>query len=262
MDYSELKTSLETYLVIQDATGVANFESILPRIIEYAEKRIYRELDLLATRTSDSTGTSTAGSRAVPIPDALLVIEGLAIITPAGAFPTDSGAQRIPLLRTTRAFIDTTWPIESNTKAPAPFETYYAVFSEEEQAGEGSALIPNNAIIAPTPDGNYHVEFTGTFRPAPLSSNNPNTVLTETFPDLFFAASMIASLSYQRDFGSSSSDPQASMSWEKLYMDLREAAILEEGQKKSASQMGTAIRPHQLSRIGVSAPAQQNPQGG
>ena len=40
-----------------------NFVAIEPSIIDYAEQRIYRELDLLGTNITDSTATLTADTR-------------------------------------------------------------------------------------------------------------------------------------------------------------------------------------------------------
>src|SRR5487761_2507510 len=99
-DYTEFVKSLQTELVIQDPSGIANLNIVLPRIIEYAELRMYREFDFLATRTRDSSQQTTNGSRHVPIPEEMLVIEGASIVTPPGTQPGAPGATLIPLLRT------------------------------------------------------------------------------------------------------------------------------------------------------------------
>jgi hypothetical protein len=242
-DYTEFVTSLQTELVIQDPSGIANLAIVLPRIIEYAELRMYREFDFLATRTRDSTQQSTIGIRQVPIPPQLLVIEEVSVVIPAGAQPADAGAERVTLLRTSRQFLDLTWPQESLTSPPVPFETYYAIFSEQEQADEGTGNIPNAVLIGPTLDGNYHVEFAGTFRPQPLSEGNPNTILTALFPDAFFAAAMISAAGYQRDYGRQSDDPQMAMSWEAIYQGLKPGITIEEGRKLSLSVNATTAQP-------------------
>ena len=48
-----------------------NFVAIEPSIIDYAEQRIYRELDLLGTNITDSTATLTASNRNFTLPSGL-----------------------------------------------------------------------------------------------------------------------------------------------------------------------------------------------
>ena len=99
--------------------------------------------------------------------------------------PGKHQAQRsIALLRTSRDFIDTTWPNESLVAPPALFQTYYAIFSQQSQ-GTGIDNQPPSAIrIGPTPDGEHVTEFLGTFRPTPLSATNPITFISQFLPGL------------------------------------------------------------------------------
>lgn len=243
MNYTDYVGALQTLLVIQDASGLANLNAILPRMIEYAELRMYRDpdLDFLATRTSDISQQTASGSRDVAIPAQFIVVEAVNLIVPAGSQPKQSGARRLPLLRTSLPFIDQIWPEESAVATPAPFETYFSIFSEQETSPTPSAV-----RIAPTPDGSYFVEFRGTFRPAALSSTNSTTFLTEFMPDLFLAASMVFGSGYQRDFGAQSEDPQMSLSWERIYSGSKEGAAVEEARKKSASVDWSAMSPPKL----------------
>ena len=59
--YTTYTAALAELMVTSDAD--ANFTGILPSIIDYAEQRIYRELDLPYTNTTDSSATVTAGQR-------------------------------------------------------------------------------------------------------------------------------------------------------------------------------------------------------
>ena len=61
LTYSTFVSSLANMLVI-DPTDT-NYLAALPNVIDDAEQRIYRELDLLSTIIRDSTGTLTANSR-------------------------------------------------------------------------------------------------------------------------------------------------------------------------------------------------------
>src|SRR6266700_2698104 len=119
MLYTEFTTNLFQILALTDTNGIALVNSMLPRIVEYAELRILREFDFLSTRTSDVGAISTRAIRSVAVPSQFIVLEGAAIITPAGAVPSATGAQRIPMVRTSREFIDMVWPNESQTQAPS-----------------------------------------------------------------------------------------------------------------------------------------------
>jgi len=54
-------------LMVQVTTD-PNFVTFLPGCIDYAEQRIYRELDLQATRTFDATDTLSSGDRTWTLP--------------------------------------------------------------------------------------------------------------------------------------------------------------------------------------------------
>ena len=225
MNFVQFSTYMQQMLVTTDFYGQQMFNSLLPMIITFAENLIYREpdFDFLSTRTSDITQTTTTGARSVPIPPQFLIVENVNLITPAGANPNSPGYQRVPLLRTSRAFIDATWPQESATATPAPFENYWAIFSQDENLSEeGEYVIPNNIIIAPTPDNQYTVEFLGVFQPAPLSAANPTTFLTAYFPDLFLASAMMQACgSLLKNYGAQSDDPRQALSWKAVYDEIK-----------------------------------------
>ena len=109
MLYTEFTTNLFQILALTDTNGIALVNSMLPRIVEYAELRILREFDFLSTRTSDVGAISTRAIRSVAVPSQFIVLEGAAIITPAGAVPLlplgRPGLARVPHLQGERA-----WP--------------------------------------------------------------------------------------------------------------------------------------------------------
>lgn len=232
-----------TLLQCSDDTGVAAFTAIAPLIIEYAELKMQRDpdLDFLAMRNVDISKITTGGTRAVAIPSQLIVVEGVSLITPPGAEPFAAGSQRIPLTRTTRAYLDLTWPVESQVGTPDPVNGgYYALFSMQQSSpapgsADEPAPLPSAILIAPTPDNEYVVEFTGTMRATPLSATNPTNFLSVYLPDLYIAASMIIASGYQRDFSAQANDPQMAVSWTHIYDDLKGGAAVEELRKKALS---------------------------
>jgi hypothetical protein len=265
MTYDEYVSALQVLLLKQDPTGIANLNTILPRVIEYAELRIQRDpnLDFLSTRTSDLTQATTAGSRLVTLPSKFTVLENVALITPARtADPKTAGAKRVRLTRTTRDYIDTTWPQESQVSAPIPFESYWALFSQEEDpAEEGPSALPNNIVIMPTPDDQYQVEYLGIFKPTPLSEANPVTFITTFLPDLMISASMIFASGWERAFGEQSSDPQLAMSWETIYREQLRSAEVESARQKAQGADWSAYGPPPVANVPrTSAPPMQ--QGG
>jgi len=191
----------------------ANFIGILPSIIDYAEQRIYRELDLPYTNTTDSSATVTAGQRTFNLPTSLgtfIVVDYLNIITPSTATPTIGS--RTALIPTSRDFIDIVYP--SNATATGT-PVYFGMVSNTQ------------VLLAPVPDAAYPVEVIGTIRPTPLSVANPTTILTSYVPDLFMAASMVFASGYMRNFGSQADDPKMSQSWENQYQTLKASAQTE-----------------------------------
>lgn len=245
MLYSDFVTALGALLQYPitnptSATPSSNtdFNNILPRIIESAEQRIYREMDFLYTRVVDVATLLTVGSRNATLPSQIILMQSanLVIVTGGGSYVTEDGTTpyvsedgstpytpetstspsytRIPLEITSKDFIDAIWPIESTLDVP-----------------QYMALVTNSGVIfAPTPDQPYTLEVTGIFRPSPLSSTNTITYLTLVYPDLFLYAAMIFAAGFQRDFGAQSEDPKMAMSWQSMY-DSVKGSVSEEDQR-------------------------------
>jgi hypothetical protein len=192
----------------------------IPGIIDYAEQRIYRDLDLLATRYVDATTTASSGIRTFTLPTdttTYLVVEGINyFVTSTGGAPsTSTSGTRTQCIPTSRSFLDTVYG--STSMGPPEF----------------FAMLNNTQIVlGPIPDQAYPIEIIGTGRPTPLSSGNSSTILTQMLPDLFMAASMIKASAYMRDFGSQADNPQMSGSWEATYGMLLKSAATEEFRKK------------------------------
>jgi len=204
-------------------TQPPDFATIFPRMIEYAENRIYRKLVLLCERKTDATQTFTAGSRTLNLAamaQTPLVVEGVAMITPAGTQP--AAGTRWQFDPGSLDTIDATWPQESTTLAPNRSEERTWALKDNQ-----------TLVVKPTPDQNYVAEVTGVFQPPALNSTtNTTTYLTLIYPDLFIAACMIYGAAHQRDFGMSSDDPRMALSWEATYVTLEAGAAQEEKRRR------------------------------
>lgn len=205
-----------------------NFVQILPECIDYAEQRLYRELDLLNTVTRQ-TGTLSTGTRTFNLPTTsgrFVVTNGFNVITPSGQTTPDSGT-RNQLVPTSRDVLDVLWP--STTGATLP--TMYAMITDQQ------------IIVGPAPDAAYTIECIGTIRPTPLSSDNATTYLTLYLPDLFVAASMIFMSGYAKNFGSQADDPKMAVSWESQYTALFASANVEAQRSRYASGAWGSLSP-------------------
>jgi hypothetical protein len=221
-DYNGYVSDLANLLVIPP--GDVNYLQFISNVIDDAEQRIYRELDLLATIVRQ-TGTLTPNSRNFTFPTA----GGRFVVTESMSIFDLSGARRI-LTPTTREYIDFVYGSETSNTVPS-YPEYYGMLTDQ------------MIIVGPPPDSGYTVEVTGTIRPAPLSAANPTTYLTLYLPDLFMAESLIYGYGYMKDFGAMADDPQGSASWTKHYQDLWQSANTEEMRKRYASGGWTSKQP-------------------
>lgn len=229
MQYSDLTTQLGDLLQypITDAasstpSSSTSFNNILPAIITDAEQRIYRELDFLATRKTDSSLSFAANSRTLTIPASIIVVQEVNVITPASTQP--NLGTRNPVQPVSLNYLNFTWPTATVQSIPS-IPTI------------GSMQDAITLIVAPTPDATYVVEFVGIFRPTPMSSANVSTYLGTNYPDLFLAACMVFATGFQRDFGAQSDDPAMAKSWEALYQ-ARKVSVMEETQRQKWQSTG------------------------
>jgi hypothetical protein len=228
VDYTTYVSQLET-MIVMDSTDV-DFPVILPAIINYAEMRIYRELDLISTVFRDTSVSLVTAHPNAAFPQTFVTVQGVNVLTPFATDPTI--AARNPLVPTSKEVIYALWGNPNATGLPQ----MYAMVDQF------------NAILGPSPDNFYTLEVYGTQRPIPLSVTNPTTFLTTYLYDLFLAASMVFASGYMRNFGAQQSDPQMSSSWETQYQALKASAMVEELRKKSWSDSWTAFSPTPLAQ--------------
>jgi len=226
MNYTEYVAALSNLLVVQSTD--ADFQGILPRIIDYAEQRMYRELDLLNTVTR-STATLSTGQRSFTLPTAngrFVVTNGINVITPSSVTVPEQGT-RNPLTPVSMDVVDRLWPSMNGSTVP----TMYAMLTDQ------------TVVLGPGPDAAYTVEIKGTIRPAPLTADNPTTYLTLYLPDAFLACSMIEGAAWQKNFGAQADDPKMAMSWETQYQALFASANVEEQRKRYSAGGWASLSP-------------------
>jgi hypothetical protein len=223
-NYTTWQSQLANLMIVGSTD--TNFQTFLPGCIDYAEQRIYRELDLVFTTVIDATGTCSSGSRLVTLPSTWVVVEEINVITPSTA--TAATGSRNQLVPITREYINYSYPSNSSFNG---VPQYWNLLSQSQ------------IMVGPAPDAPYVIEVIGTQRPTALSSTNTNTFLTQYLPDLFMAASMVFASGYLQNFGSQSDNPQQATSWESQYQALMKSASVEEARKKFQSEGWTTESP-------------------
>lgn len=232
LTYATYKTALATLSVVPETDP--NWLAILPDAIDYAELRIYRDLDLLSTvNTNDSFSTTANASKVSLTEGTFVTLQNVNVITPAGTSDPDLGT-RVPLLPVSKEYIQYSWPSATNADVPQ----YFAMIDER------------TFSLGPWPDDVYTLEIIGTIRPATLSAVNTTTFISQYLPDLFLMASMIFISGYQRNFGRQSDDPQMSQSYEAQYQALLKGATIEEFRKKFAASAWSSMSPSPVATPG------------
>lgn len=215
LTYAQYKAALET-LAAEQASD-PNWTTILPQVIDYAESRITRELNILGLVRRDTTSTLTPNDRDFAIP------------TPSGGnWETISeinliiNGSRRPLTKLSLPALNLLWPQES-APTPGSVPQYYADVTD-------SAIIVGPPLGAS--GGTATVEVIGRIRPDALSAGNPTTYISTTYPDLLLAASMIFVSGYQNAFGKQADDPAQAQSWTAQYQALLASAQSEEAARR------------------------------
>lgn len=230
MQYSEYIVSLTDLL--ETTATTPEFVNILPSIVNDAEQRMYRELDLLATVFRDNSKSCMAGSRNITAPTTepngatWITTQEINVITPAGTLNPELGS-RNQLTPVSQQFLNAVYGSNAKQGLPKFF-----------------AMVDNTIIIVgPWADKSYTCEFVGTIRPAPISATNPTTILSTYLPDAFLAASMVFASGYQRNFGSASDDPKMALSWNELYGERMKSAMVEAARQRFAASGWSSMAP-------------------
>jgi hypothetical protein len=219
LNYNSYVSQVATLAVVntQTVAGVvqgvdASFNSILPQMLNYAELRIQRDLDLLQLETSNSTYAFTAGNNqlAIDVND-FVTLQTISYV---------NGTATLPLLPVSKQFLQNVYNDSASLAAPI----YYAVYGGDlATAGNTTQYV----MVGPYPDQAYPVLLTGTIRMPTLNgfattglAGTSTTWISTYLTDLLICASMIFISGYQHNFGHQSDDPSMAVSWESQYQAL------------------------------------------
>ena len=201
----------------------------VPMILNYAELRIQRDLDMLPAQSSNIY-TLTPNNYIFQLPvDDFIIVQRAAIVTLSGS----TVAAVAPLVQTSQEFIQNVYGGTFNAGQPE----YYAMIGDVFGGNEDTF---NQIALGPTPNYAYSIRIHGLTRMPSLYkyatsglADTSYTYISAYYPDMFIMASMIYISAFQRNFSATSDDTQMGMTYEKQYQILRLAAIDEENRKKS-----------------------------
>ena len=244
LTYNGYVTQVATMAIVNTTTssgvvvGVdAAFNAIIPQMLNYAELRIQRDLDLFPAISSNTSYTLTAGSNLLTLSiNDFVTLQTISIV---------SGGAIYPLLPVSKQVLQNVYGDTAYTAMPAYFAPY----------GGDAATYGNTSqiyIVGPYPDQSYPVTLTGLVRMQTLAVNattalaNTGTTFISTYlPDMLLQASMIYISQFQRNFGPASNDPQMGPTYEAQYQTLLKGAQGEEYRKKfeAAAWSSNSISP-------------------
>jgi hypothetical protein len=239
LTYDDYVNQIATMAIIP--TTDTNFQTIIPSMISYAEDRIQRDLDFLASQTSINytfLGTGTIpiqqGNSTFTVPLSNFIT--IQTIEVANSFV----GVYSPLLPVGKEYIQNVYGYNSATNQGTP--QYFAMYG-----ADGTSPSNYQILLGPTPDNSYDALVTGTIRFTPLSSTNSPTFISTYLPEVLIMASMIYISAYQRNFGRQSDDPAMAQSYESQYQALLKGATIEEFRKKFQSAGWTPYSPSPIS---------------
>ena len=226
LTYNAYVTQIATLAIYQTTTvaGVVTpsdtfFATLIPQMLNYAELRIQRDVDLLPLETQKSGYSTTIGSKTVQIPqDDFITLQTLTYV---------SGTQKIPVLPVSKTYIQNVYPDDSVKGPPVN----WAVLGGDQGTSGPEYPTYQNLLIGPAADLVYSLYVTGTTRIPTLNTyantgqaGTNYTFISAYLPDLLITASMIYISSAQRNFGRASDDPQMAVTYESQYQALLEGA--------------------------------------
>lgn len=231
LTYNGYVTQVATMAVVNTTTtsgvvvGVDDaFNAIVPQMLNYAELRIQRDMDLLQSQVENTSYSLTANSNKL----ALDINDFVTLQT----FQVTAGGVSTPLLPSTKAFLQNVYGSVAGATVPLYFAPYGG-----DLATYGSST--QTFLVGPWPDQNYPVILTGTIRMRTLYTSatqsaaaTGTTFISTYLPDLLVMASMIYLSAFQRNFGRQSDDPAMAQSYESQYQLLLKGATMEEYRKK------------------------------
>lgn len=210
-----------------------DLQVLIPQMINTAELRIQRDLDLEQSVTNNSALALTSGSNLLTMDvNAFITVQSMSYV---------AGTVTTRILPTSRSFIDDVYPDSSIQGPPVYFAPYGG---DATTTGATSQLF----IFGPTPDSSYPLSINGTVRMISLNSFNTSgpaatayTFISAYLPDLFLMACMQYISAFQRNWSAQSGDPAMSVTYEAAYQALLKGAMVEENRRKMWASAWTSL---------------------
>jgi hypothetical protein len=241
LTYNDYVSQIATLAVVNTTTssgvvvGVdAEFNTLIPQMLNYAELRIQRDIDLLPSQTVN-TYTLNLNSNLLQIPtDDFVTIQTIGIV---------NGTATIPLLPSTKEYLQNVY----NDSSYTAFPQFFAMLGGDLASG---GTLYNNIIVGPYSNSTYGVTVTGTVRLPSLYkfasqalANSGKTFISTYLPDMLIQASMIYISQFQRNFGPAANDPNMGPTYELQYQNLLKSAFVEEARKKFEASAWSSMAP-------------------
>lgn len=200
---------------------------MVPACVDYAEQRIYRELNLITQNITDASASLSSDNRTFVLSTAIgtyLTVQEINVIN-STSLNSSQGGTRLKLAPAALNVVNFLYPSEKSsfygsTTANTTFPALFAIKDDK------------TIIVGPPPDASYFVEIIGQIRPTPLSTANSTTFLSKQLPDLFLAASMVYLCGYAKDKAittqQSGDIAAATQYWESQYQTLFKSALAED----------------------------------
>jgi hypothetical protein len=233
LTYNSYVSNMALLAVVADPTD-ANFVALVPQMLNYAELRIQRDLDLLPMQTA-STYQMQSGDFQIQVPVADFVTIQSVVIQKQGKY--------YPLTQVTKEFLQNVFPdpaFQGNPQYIAP--------AASEGADTNAQLM--DYFVAPAVDAVATAAVSGTAHANSLAqwagtpqAGTLHTFISAQLPDLLLMASMVYISGYQRNFSASGDDPQMAVNYEKQYQTLLKGAMGEELRKRWRASAWSAEAP-------------------
>ena len=178
--YSELVTQIREYTET-DSNELTT--TIINDMIEHAEMRLYRELDLDAYK-KNATASLTSGTPFVTLPGStpsnFSAIRCVTIYSPSSSLGGLTDSERRVLRKKDVSYLSEYWPNRTTTGIPK----YYANYDED------------SIMIAPTPNAAYTIDIEYTTLPTGLSSSNTTTWVSNNAPTALLYACLLEAFKF------------------------------------------------------------------
>jgi hypothetical protein len=198
MNYGELQTQIRNYTEV-DSNGLS--DSTLAVIVQNAENRIYREINIDAYKLYASAVT-VVGNTTISVPTGLRNIRYVELI--------DSSGNISNLIQK-----DSSWLAEYN---PSPSST--SSYAEPKYWANWNGI---TWFVAPTPDNNYTINIAYYQQPASITSSTTSTSYVSVYAqDLLLYASLSETYKYLKG------TPDMIQVYEQSYQQARESFGVEQ----------------------------------